>query len=45
MYKAIKPDNVIFKSQEFQKDKYKFNQILIPQPAKNEAAVKVKIIT
>ena len=34
MYKAIKPDNAIFKSQEFQKDKYKFNLILknLPSP-------------
>lgn len=28
MYKALKPDNMIFKSKEFQKDKYKFNLIL-----------------
>lgn len=28
MYKAIKPDNAIFMTQEFQKDKYKFHVIL-----------------
>ena len=27
MFKEIKPDNIIFNSQEFQKDKYKFNLI------------------
>ena len=34
MYKAIKPDNAIFKTQEFQKDKYKFHVILknLPSP-------------
>lgn len=34
MYKKIKPDNKIFKSSEFQEDKYKFNLILknLPSP-------------
>lgn len=34
MFKPIKPDNKIFKSEEFQKDKYKFNLILknLPSP-------------
>lgn len=34
MYKIIKPDNKIFKSEEFQKDKYKFNLIFknLPSP-------------
>lgn len=34
MYKVIEPDNKIFQSNEFQKDKYKFNLILqnLPSP-------------
>lgn len=28
MYKKIKPDNEIFRSDEFEKDRYKFNLIL-----------------
>ena len=34
MYKIITPSNAIFDSEEFQKDKYKFNLILknLPSP-------------